>query len=615
MADLSFFQDEFDRHATNGALGDPNGALGYAYLRVSTSAQAEEGRSGLPRQITRVHEVAAREKICIPWDCVFADDHTGFQFHDRPELSRLRAEYARPDRRADVVIIEYLDRLSRNADWHQGFFLDEMKQHQIVTLFWKSFTSRVERAVMGAVSQDGMERTLEIMQEGIREKARSGRVTSTVAAYGYRFVDGEGNPTPKAGKETYYAPHPEQADIIRLIYHKIGVEGVPLRSLCRYLEERFPPRRNAKHWQKDVLVKMVRNPLYKGEFYANRRHQVVVPAKRQRTGEPVRMVKRTVDRPREEWILVPVPPLTSEELWNAANAMLDKNAQMAKRNGRSSYLLTGLIECAECHHSYVGKRKTRHRSKQVTIERKYVCYSRSGRPSHEEQAINCTQSMISADRLEEAVWQALCEFVTAPERLLAKVEASLNDKDNLGLRKQIAFLEQQMAQSEQEDEKLYRAFMANVFDEIEYAERRRGLKAKAATLQQEREALSRRVLSHEQVEADKALILELATVAKEMGIAADTTSFAFKQRVLKLLVDKITLNVQKREFRIEGRISGIWSIENPTETTSVLPPPALPNRVGGVSIANISPWLPLWCPWLPSYRAYCFWARRSRRGS
>jgi hypothetical protein len=47
------------------------------------------------------------------------------------------------------LLMEELDRLSRNADWHQGYLLDEMKKHGVVPVFWKEFTSRIERVVMG----------------------------------------------------------------------------------------------------------------------------------------------------------------------------------------------------------------------------------------------------------------------------------------------------------------------------------------------------------------------------------------------------------------------------------------------------------------------------------
>lgn len=70
--------------------------------------------------------------------------------------------------------MEELDRLSRHADWHQGFLLEEMERHGIVPVFWKSFTNRVERAVIGAIAQDGMEQAKRRMMEGNLHKARRG---------------------------------------------------------------------------------------------------------------------------------------------------------------------------------------------------------------------------------------------------------------------------------------------------------------------------------------------------------------------------------------------------------------------------------------------------------
>lgn len=583
MANLMFFQDEFNRYATNGVLGDLQGAPAFAYLRVSSSAQAEEGRSGLPRQIARVHEIAAQSGIYIPWELVFADDHTGFQFVDRPALSQLRVEYTRPGRRANTVVIEYLDRLSRNADWHQGFLLDEMKQNHIQVLFWKGFTSRIERAVMGAVSQDGMERSLEIMREGTLEKARSGRVTARFPAFGYMFVDAEGNSSPKAIKDTYYALHPQQAEIAQLIFYKLGVEGMGTVALCQYLEERFSPPRKYHHWQPGMIRDMIRNPLYKGEFYANRRHRVKVPAKDQRIGEPVRMVERYVERPREEWIFVPVPPLISKELWDAANTMLDKHGKMSSRNGKNAYLLTGLLECAECGSAYNGRTHSQASLKDsdtTLTYHGYSCNSKRNRTYHEREAINCSQKQIKATTIEDAIWQAVCTMVMQPERLIAQIDAQLNDAENTGLRKQIAFLKRQLHEGQLEDEKLYKAFMADAFDENEYAEKRAALKEKIATLEREKEVLSSRLTSKEAIEADKAMILQFASQAQELGVVMNAP-FEFKQRILKLLVDKITLNVIEGWFEMAGYISGVWTIDDLMGSDTTPPPSPPPNAPVG----------------------------------
>lgn len=116
MANSDFFKPEFDKLAVDGCIGNPTGQLAYAYIRVSGDDQADEGRSGLPRQISHIHEAACKHGYKVPWDMVFADDHTGFEFDERPQLKHLRSEVKTPTRRAEAIVMEHLDRLSRNAD-------------------------------------------------------------------------------------------------------------------------------------------------------------------------------------------------------------------------------------------------------------------------------------------------------------------------------------------------------------------------------------------------------------------------------------------------------------------------------------------------------------------
>ncbi len=182
MTKTDFFKEMFDQLATDGCIGDSFGECAFAYIRVSSEEQAEEGRSGLPRQILHIHEIARDQKLKIPRELVFADDASGFEFRSRPALGRFRQEIAHSSRRANWVVMESIDRLSRNADWHQGYLLDEMKEAGVKDLFWKSYSSRIERAVMGAISQEGMEQAKERMAEGNRIKARSGRITARTRA-------------------------------------------------------------------------------------------------------------------------------------------------------------------------------------------------------------------------------------------------------------------------------------------------------------------------------------------------------------------------------------------------------------------------------------------------
>ncbi|MCZ7538815.1 MAG: recombinase family protein [Anaerolineae bacterium] len=335
MANSDFFKPAFDALATDGAIGDPQGRLAYAYIRVSDSDQADEGRSGLPRQLEHIHKVACDTHHKIPWELVFADDFTGFEFEGRPGLAKLRQAYKATPRKAHAVVIEHIDRLSRNADWHQGFLLDEMHRHGIEAVFWKSFSSRIERAVMGAIAQDGMEQAKERMREGTIKKAERGRITAKNAAFGFRLVDGDGREnTMEARHDTFYAIDDAREVAVQFIYDAIAYGGMSCYELMKALDERGkiepgfrPPR--AKAWNERSLVKMIRNPVYKGEYIANRfyKERMMVPDDH----GVAKSVLKERQRPESEWIRVSVPPIVDETTWELANRNLQKKGFCAPK--------------------------------------------------------------------------------------------------------------------------------------------------------------------------------------------------------------------------------------------------------------------------------------------
>ncbi len=216
--------------------------------------------------LANISEVAAKNNIFIPVDMIFLDDHSGFEFDDRPALTELRREYMKPRRRANVIVMEYLDRLSRNSDWHQGYLLDEFKQFDVRVLFWKGFGSKIERVVMGAISQDGMELTKERMKDGIRRKAEKGLVTAKRPAYGYMIVDSTGQYTANARKDTHYEIEEDEARWVQYIYEQLAFHGQTFIELADELNERGVPRRSSAIWDHGYLSKLVRNPVYKGDF-------------------------------------------------------------------------------------------------------------------------------------------------------------------------------------------------------------------------------------------------------------------------------------------------------------------------------------------------------------
>lgn len=558
-----FFKAEFDALATHHTIGHPNGELAYGYLRVSSAGQADEDRSGLPRQIMNVHEAALKHGLKIPWEYLFADDDSGFEFADRPDLSRLRQEYKSSRRRANAVVVEHLDRLSRNADWHQGFLLDEMRQYGVQAVFWKEFTSRIERAVMGAIAQDGMEQAKQRMAEGNLHKARSGRVTARTPAYGYKLVDSRGREGETAKKDTHYASREDQAQVVRKIFYWM-LEGNSLRSIADWLNQNYPPPKRTAYWNARLIWLMIKNPVYKGDYFANTWKQIKVPVNvntASLTGGAVRTITRKDPRPKEEWIKVSVPAIVSAQEWEMANKILEKNAQMSRRNGKDQYLLTGLVKCACCGRVYSGKRRLRTGiSGEVLKTTWYTCSSRYGSyPKVARERIGCTQGDISGWILEEAVWSVVYQVLLHPEILIDVLEREFHGDRNEQVSRQIAFLESQIASSTTEDEKLYKAYVAGVFNEVEYAGRRKMIKDNSQRLTTELRQLNESLISPDRFEQQKQEILLICERATANGLAQDAP-FEVRRNIIKAIVEKIVLDVDGNWFELEGIIRGRYAL-------------------------------------------------------
>ncbi len=300
-----------------------------------------------------------------------------------------------------------------NSDWHQGYLLDEFKQYDVRVLFWKGFGSKIERVVMGAISQDGMELTKERMKDGIRRKAEKGLVTAKRPAYGYKIVDSTGQYTANARKDTHYEVEEDEARWVQYIYEQLAFHGSNLHRLADELNERGVPRRSSAIWDHGYLSKLVRNPVYKGDFTFGQTSDIKIKGQ----SNPgflgaTKQKKMRIYHPEENWVVVPVPPIVSPELWEAAVRACAKNKNYSERNGDGKFLLTGLVKCATCGSSFHGA--SSHNLKKDAYSSQYRCSSRV-QPLLKRMQLNCKQGTISKNLLEGLVWDLTRDALLHPE--------------------------------------------------------------------------------------------------------------------------------------------------------------------------------------------------------
>ena len=553
---LELLEPIFDEmaHPSFGVLGYPDGELAYAYVRVSSTGQAEDGRSGLPRQLHHIHERATSKKICIPYDLLFADDHTGFEFRERPELQRLLSEISRPDRAANHVVIEDLDRLSRNAQWHQGYLIDVFKDNRVEMHFWKEFNSDIERAVFGAISEQGMRHEKERMVQGMRMKAKSGRITAKRCAYGYLFADSEGRPSTDPAsnyrKDTHYIPNPDTAPILKEIYHR-RVAGESLYQICDDLERRqVPTPQNAASWYRGNLYRMIRKPLYKGVYVCNRHYE-----RKEWDEKSQRMKKKLVERPEEEWVTIPVPPIVSTKIWEEAQKALKRNAKNSTRNAKSEFLLQGFIVCGVCGSNFRvnGTTKKPDDSKRRPY---YVCGSYMHVPVLRKK-LYCKSPWIRQKPLDSHVWEAVCSLITDPDILISYIEEESAKFQRGELNDQLTYIERQLIKCNQEEKKWDEAYTAEIFTLGEYRDKKRVVNDRRDALLDEQETLREEMEIIATYEQKRELIYDHLGALQEAGFALELP-FKEKRQILSMLIDQVVINTHAGWYRLEGVIEGTY---------------------------------------------------------
>ena len=157
--------------------------------------------------------------------------------------------------------------------------------------------------------------------------------------------------------------------------------------------------------------------------------------------------------------------------------------------------------------------------------------------------------------LDQTVWAVIYEILLSPEIMINALEQEYGNEENTEIREQINFLEKQIKKIKLEDEKMYKAYLAEAFDETEYAEHRGTLKNQQQKLEEDARSLQERIMSPEEFEERKQEIYIICQNAAKSGLAFDAP-FKIQKQIINTIVDKITLNANEGWFELEGVIQG-----------------------------------------------------------
>lgn len=376
------------------------------YARVSSDEQAREGKTSLKTQVKACRDYAEKNGLDIPDETfVVTDDFTGtVPIESRPNGKT--AYQMLLDGRADVLVAYRMDRLTRppeeGDEWDipvlirglakLGKEIHLVNRGRIGTTFVELLMATFDAKGGGDERRTDLER----MRIGHLEKAKSGRVPGKGRRlFGYYYGDG-----------TYNIDKVESPIIQQIFdWYVNGRDGekMSLRAIALYLTQHGVqtardrdgakrPKRQYGLWYLSNVRRLLQHPAYKGEWHYH-------------------------DGLSGETVIVPIPPIVDVRTWKRAQTLLKLNKEYAARHSTPGrYILRGMIHCATCHKTFIGRIESDH------LYYRPNCSADAPYPaSHEHEIV--------ARVIEEAAWDYVLHLILSDdlENILADL-AGNSDK-------------------------------------------------------------------------------------------------------------------------------------------------------------------------------------------
>jgi site-specific DNA recombinase len=484
------------------------------YARVSTRRQEKEAT--IESQLAQLLSYAREKGYALADEHQFVDQAVSGKYLARPGLDRLRD--AALVGAFEVLLCLSPDRLARSLGAQQ-VVLDELGRAGIDIVFVNQPTlddspqAQLLLNIQGAFAEYERLVISERMRRGRLYRLRQGQSVPHQAPYGYRYQPGG------RGQAGTWVVIPEQATVVEQMFVWYTQEPITLGDLTRRLNERHIPGPEGKAWCTSTVGRLLRQPAYKGTAYYNR-HQADYRdiGQPRRQGQGRLRFPRYRPRPAEEWIGVQVPVLIDEPIWQAAQERLEMNARFARRNGRRTYLLRGLLVCGTCGYALQGR-----------SQREMVYYTCTHGGVHCPPDVPRHTCSLRGDVVEPLIWQALADLLRDPQRIQDAWQALQAEQVSPG---EVQRWQQRQTLLRKQRQRLLDAYQAGALSLEELIERQNPLDVELRELKQRlAEAPSQQPLQ---------LSLETFTQRIEQALAASDVET--RQEVLRLLIEHIVVS-------------------------------------------------------------------------
>src|SRR6267154_1398422 len=501
------------------------------YARVSSEQQREENT--IASQTASLIEFAQAHDLEVPKEWVFEDEGYSGATLERPGLERVRDLAA--EGQIQVVLAYSPDRLSRKYAY-QILVIEEFARHGVETVFVKSpqgdsAEDQLLVQFQGMIAEYERAQILERSRRGKRHRAHSGEISVlSNAPYGYRYIR-KTDEAPAA-----YIVHEAEARVVQRVYEMYTVEGLSIGEITRRLNaENVPTRKASARWERSTVWVVLRNPAYRGaacfgKTRVSARMRVMRPHRRR--GVTLPSTTASHERPREEWIEIPVPTLVTEESFARAQELLRENKVRSRRRTIAPSVVQGLVICAKCGYAFS-------RTSTQTSARKLHYYKCIGSDSWRKLGgpVCDNRRFVRQELLDHIVWAEVIRLLEEPTLIQQELDrrlAAARSSDPTKKREQS--LQKELIHVGKGIERLLNAYQEGLLSIEQLRERMPALRHREQTLRAELQAIADQ-------SNDRAAFLRLAETLTaflaRLRSAAETLSVIERQRIVRLLVKDV----------------------------------------------------------------------------
>ncbi|PYV40146.1 MAG: hypothetical protein DMG09_07490 [Acidobacteria bacterium] len=512
------------------------------YARVSDDQQKEQ--QTIESQLAELRQFAAENNFPLEEQHIYVDDgHSGYSL-DRPALDRLRD--AARDGLIDLLLVHDPDRFSRKYAY-QVLLLEEFQRWGVEVRFLKhppgdTPEQKLLVQIQGVIAEYERARIMERTRRGRLFWARQGRPVIANVPFGYRYLRRNHNDPPSIEVA------PAEAEVVRQIFRRHVEDRWSSRQVALELTAlRVPtPTQKASYWDPSSVRVILQSEAYLGTWFLNRYRRIDPDSGRSRS--------YIAEKPREEWIPIPVPPLIDAQVFAQAQEILRQRQQGPVSSFRSlrhpeTHLLRRLVVCASCGYKMIAMNSNAGRG-----HRYYWCRGPDPRRIKNDSS-RCPHPTVMAQRLDDLVWSDVVSLLTDPELLLAAWQEQ-HGSGTLRFQEVIEAetrqLKKQLADGQQQRERLLIAYEQGAIQLDELVSRRKSLDERARELQHRLQCLEK--------EADDRVALytlgeNVDAVCRTLATGLETMSMPQKMKLCSQLIERVVVDHHTAEIHYRFPVS------------------------------------------------------------